>query len=78
MPLMSAELESAPGLTLLSKGKVRDIYALDSNPELLLLVTTDRISVYDIVLSNVRSKKKTFSRTSLIISDREFQTEARY
>ena len=33
---------------LLSRGKVRDIYAL--SPESLLLVTTDRISAYDVIM----------------------------
>ena len=42
-----------PGLTLLSKGKVRDIYST-SSPEHLLFVATDRISAYDVILRNVR------------------------
>jgi phosphoribosylaminoimidazole-succinocarboxamide synthase len=33
---------------LLSRGKVRDIYAL--SPESLLIVTTDRISAYDVIM----------------------------
>jgi phosphoribosylaminoimidazole-succinocarboxamide synthase len=37
-----------PALTLLARGKVRDIYAVDD--ERLLIVTTDRISAYDVVL----------------------------
>lgn len=43
---------SLPSLTLVSKGKVRDIYAT-SNPSTLLFVATDRISAYDVVLRNV-------------------------
>lgn len=35
-------------LELLSRGKVRDIYALDEN---LLIVTTDRVSAFDFVLN---------------------------
>ena len=42
-----------PGLNLLSKGKVRDIY-LTSDPDQLLFVATDRVSAYDVVLRNVR------------------------
>lgn len=38
-------------LQLLSKGKVRDIYAT-SDPNLLLFVASDRISAYDVVLRN--------------------------
>ena len=40
-------------LQLLSKGKVRDIYAT-SDPNLLLFVASDRISAYDVILKNVR------------------------
>jgi hypothetical protein len=43
-----------PGLTLLSRGKVRDIYAL-ADTATLLFVATDRISAYDVVLRNVRA-----------------------
>jgi hypothetical protein len=42
-----------PTLSLLCRGKVRDIY-LTSNPERLLFVATDRISAYDVILRNVR------------------------
>jgi phosphoribosylaminoimidazole-succinocarboxamide synthase len=47
--LVNSNLE---GLTLVSKGKVRDIYAL-SDPNSLLFVATDRISAYDVILCNV-------------------------
>jgi phosphoribosylaminoimidazole-succinocarboxamide synthase len=43
-PVVTTELE---GLQLFSRGKVRDIYALGSR---LLIVTTDRISCFDVVL----------------------------
>ena len=43
---------SFPDLKLLSKGKVRDVYAT-SSPDALLFVATDRISAYDVVLKNV-------------------------
>ena len=36
------------GLKLLHRGKVRDIYALDA--DLMLIVTTDRLSAFDVVL----------------------------
>jgi phosphoribosylaminoimidazole-succinocarboxamide synthase len=36
------------GLSLLHRGKVRDLYALDA--ERLLIVTTDRLSAFDVVL----------------------------
>ncbi|KAI9769281.1 MAG: Bifunctional purine biosynthetic protein ade1 [Candelina submexicana] len=49
---MSTVLETSLGdfLPLLSTGKVREIYKLPA--EQLLFITTDRISAYDIVLSN--------------------------
>jgi len=37
-----------PGLKLLGRGKVRDIYELDNG--LLLIVATDRLSAFDVVL----------------------------
>ncbi len=52
---MTALLESnLPGLKLLSKGKVRDIYATSSSDH-LLFVASDRISAYDVILRNVRT-----------------------
>jgi phosphoribosylaminoimidazole-succinocarboxamide synthase len=44
--VLRTELE---GLTLKARGKVRDIYEL---PDALLIVTTDRISAFDVVLPN--------------------------
>ncbi|HET6431845.1 phosphoribosylaminoimidazolesuccinocarboxamide synthase [Dyella sp.] len=37
-----------PGLELIHRGKVRDVYALDA--ERLLIVATDRLSAFDVVL----------------------------
>ncbi len=37
-----------PGLTRIARGKVRDIYAVDDDH--LLIVTTDRLSAYDVVM----------------------------
>lgn len=45
--MQSTELKN---LELVAKGKVRDIYAVDSDH--LLIVTTDRISAFDVVLPN--------------------------
>ena len=49
-PISSAPLFETrlSGLTLLHRGKVRDIYALDA--ELMLIVTTDRLSAFDVIL----------------------------
>ena len=47
---MPALLESAiPGLTPRSRGKVREIYDLG---EELLIITTDRISAFDVIMAN--------------------------
>ena len=45
--MQSKELEN---LELVARGKVRDIYAVDSDH--LLIVTTDRMSAFDVVLPN--------------------------
>jgi phosphoribosylaminoimidazole-succinocarboxamide synthase len=37
-----------PGLKLLARGKVRDMYEIDANH--LLIVTTDRLSAFDVIL----------------------------
>jgi len=48
---MEALFESEiSGLALLHRGKVRDVYAVDD--ERLLIVTTDRLSAFDVVLPN--------------------------
>ena len=39
-----------PGLKLLHRGKVRDVYEVDEKS--LLFVATDRISAFDVVLKN--------------------------
>jgi len=41
---------SLPSLPLIGRGKVRDIYELDDTH--LLIVTTDRLSAYDVILPN--------------------------
>ncbi len=49
MNQVEAMFEShVPGLPLLGRGKVRDIYGIDDDH--LLIVTTDRLSAYDVVL----------------------------
>ena len=52
-----------PGLTLYSRGKVRDIYAIDDK---LLLVATDRISAFDVVLpTDIPDKGKILTALSV-------------
>jgi len=59
-----------PNLKLLSKGKVRDIYAT-SSPEHLLFVASDRISAYDVILKNgVPDKGRVLTELSLFWFDK--------
>src|SRR4030042_1708761 len=51
-----------PNLTLAGTGKVRDIYTLDSH---LLIVATDRISAFDVIMPNpVPGKGEVLTRMS--------------
>ncbi len=55
---------SIPELPLIGRGKVRDIYSIDENH--LLIVTTDRLSAYDVVLPDpVPGKGEVLTRISL-------------
>jgi len=55
---------SIPGLPLLGRGKVRDIYAVDDDH--LLIVTTDRLSAYDVVMNDpVPGKGEILTQISL-------------
>jgi phosphoribosylaminoimidazole-succinocarboxamide synthase len=61
---MSTLFESAlPGLELLHRGKVRDVYAVD--PDTLLMVATDRLSAFDVVLPDpIPGKGEILTQTS--------------
>ena len=55
---------SVPELPLLGRGKVRDIYGVDDDH--LLIVTSDRLSAYDVVLPDpIAGKGKVLTRLSL-------------
>jgi phosphoribosylaminoimidazole-succinocarboxamide synthase len=55
---------SIPNLPLIARGKVRDIYSIDDNH--LLIVTTDRLSAYDVVLPDpIPGKGEVLTRISL-------------
>ncbi len=55
-------------LKLLSRGKVRDIYEVDSDK--LLIVTTDRISAYDVIMPNpIGDKGKILNQITLFWMD---------
>lgn len=47
IPLLATD---CPGLTLLARGKVRDVYEVDDDH--LLFVATDRISAFDVIMDN--------------------------
>ena len=51
-------------LPLLNRGKVRDIYAVGEDK--LLIITTDRLSAFDVVLPNpIPNKGKVLNQISL-------------
>ena len=55
---------SIPGLPMIGRGKVRDIYSADEKH--LLLVTTDRLSAYDVILPDpIPGKGEVLTRISL-------------
>ncbi|HSF16824.1 MAG TPA: phosphoribosylaminoimidazolesuccinocarboxamide synthase [Vicinamibacteria bacterium] len=57
-----------PGFPLRSRGKVRDVYQVNGN---LLMITTDRVSAFDVVLPNgIPDKGKVLNCLSLYWFDR--------
>ncbi|CAL9734422.1 phosphoribosylaminoimidazole-succinocarboxamide synthase [Monosporozyma servazzii] len=61
MSLVKTELDGI--LPLVARGKVRDIYEVDENT--LLFIATDRISAYDVIMSNpIPDKGKLLTRLS--------------
>ena len=63
-PLIQTEL---PGLELLARGKVRDNYAFDDK---LLIVATDRISAFDVILgSGIPDKGRVLTQLSVFWFD---------
>ena len=69
-PMLTTDL---PGLTRIHQGKVRDVYTLppDAEGERLLLVATDRVSAFDVVLPNpVPRKGEVLTRISSYWYDR--------
>ena len=59
---------SYPALTLLARGKVRDVYEVDADQ--LLFVASDRISAFDVVMANgIPGKGKLLTQLSLFWFD---------
>lgn len=63
MPASTLLETNLPGIKKLGRGKVRDIYEVDG---MLLLVTTDRLSAFDVVLpTGIPQKGKVLTQISL-------------
>ncbi len=57
---------NCPELTLLHRGKVRDMYEIPGHPDKLLMVATDRISAYDVIMDDpIAGKGKVLTQISL-------------
>lgn len=57
-------------LTLLHRGKVRDMYEIPGHEEKLLMIATDRISAYDVVMDDpIVGKGKVLTQISLFWFD---------
>ena len=58
------------GLDLVHRGKVRDMYAIPGHDDKLLMVATDRISAYDVVMADaIPGKGKVLTGLSLFWFD---------
>ena len=56
-----------PSLQLVHRGKVRDMYAIDGHDDKLLMVATDRISAYDVVMDDpIPGKGQLLTQMSLL------------
>ncbi|CAG37231.1 phosphoribosylaminoimidazolesuccinocarboxamide synthase [Desulfotalea psychrophila] len=58
-----------PQLNLVHSGKVRDMYAIPGHDDKLLMVATDRISAYDVILSAIPGKGAILTQLSLFWFD---------
>jgi len=70
LKFMNALYESnIPGLKFLNRGKVRDIYEIDDQH--LLIVTTDRLSAFDVIMSRpIPAKGEVLTRVANFWFDR--------
>ncbi len=57
------------GLELVHRGKVRDMYAIPGHGDKLLMVATDRISAFDVVIDAIPGKGKVLTQLSLFWFD---------
>jgi phosphoribosylaminoimidazole-succinocarboxamide synthase len=56
-------------LELVHRGKVRDMYAIPGHADKLLMVATDRISAFDVVIDAIPGKGKVLTQLSLFWFD---------
>lgn len=62
----SVTATQCPNLHLLNRGKVRDMYEIPGHPDKLLMVATDRISAYDVIMAEpIPGKGKMLTEISL-------------
>jgi len=55
-----------PDLQLVHRGKVRDMYSIEGHDDKLLMIATDRISAYDVVMDNaIPGKGRILTQLSL-------------
>lgn len=70
MTEMTVKTTNFADLTLVHRGKVRDMYALPGHDDKLLMVATDRISAYDVVMDDaIPGKGAILTRLSLFWFD---------
>lgn len=60
---------SYEGLDLVHRGKVRDMYAIPGHDDKLLMVATDRISAFDVVIDAIPGKGEVLTQLSLFWFD---------
>jgi len=62
----SLTMTNCPELNLVHRGKVRDMYHIPGHNDKLLMVATDRISAYDVVMDDpIPGKGRTLTEMSL-------------
>jgi phosphoribosylaminoimidazole-succinocarboxamide synthase len=67
---VSLHQSDCPDLNLVHRGKVRDMYSIDGHDDKLLMVATDRISAYDVVMDQaIPGKGEVLTKLSLFWFD---------
>lgn len=67
---VSLHQSGCPDLNLVHRGKVRDMYSIEGHDDKLLMVATDRISAYDVIMDQaIPGKGEVLTRLSLFWFD---------